>query len=149
MKILSNNKKAYHDYFILKEYEAGIELFGSEVKSIKEGRCNLKDGYCKIKNREVFLYNIHVSPYTNASIFNHDPERPRKLLMHKYEILKIHNKIKEEGLTLIPLKLYLKNGLIKVEIGLAKGKKNYDKRETLAKKDFERKVKKNLKYDNL
>ena len=148
MKIISNNKKAFHDYYILTKYEAGIELFGSEVKSVREGRINLKDSFCKIKDREVFLFNVHISPYTNASIFNHEPERIRKLLLHKNEILKLRQRIKEESLTLIPLKVYItEKGLIKIELGLAKGKQLHDKRDTLAKRDFERKVKKDLKYN--
>ncbi|HOO74786.1 MAG TPA: SsrA-binding protein SmpB [Tepiditoga sp.] len=150
MKILSNNKKAFYDYIILEKFEAGIELFGSEVKSIKEGRANLKDGFCRIQKNEVFMYNTHVSPYVNASIFNHAPERVRKLLMHKREIIKLNNKIKEGGLTLVPTKIYSnEKGLIKVEICLAKGKKSYDKRDALAKKDFQKKLNKKVKYDNL
>lgn len=148
MKIITNNKHATYQYHILEKYEAGIELRGSEVKSLREGRINLKDAFCKIENGEIFLYNAHINQYKNASLFNHDPERPRKLLMHKYEILKLDQKVKEKGLTIVPLKMYFnEKGLVKVEIALVKGKKLYDKREDLAKRDLERRIKKSLKYD--
>ncbi|MDN5341779.1 SsrA-binding protein SmpB [Oceanotoga sp. DSM 15011] len=148
MKIITNNKKAYHDYFILDKFEAGISLTGSEVKSIKNGHINIKDSYCKVKNREAYLNNANITPYGNSSIFNHEPLRQRKLLLHKEELRKIQEKLKKEKLTIIPLKIYItEKGLIKLEIGLAKGKKQYDKRETLAKKDFERKMKRTIKYD--
>ncbi|GAB6188505.1 SsrA-binding protein SmpB [Marinitoga arctica] len=148
MKIITNNKHATYQYHILEKYEAGIELLGSEVKSLRDGRVNLKDAFCKIENGEIFLYNAHISQYKNASVFNHDPERPRKLLMHKYEILKLDQKVKEKGLTIIPLKMYFnEKGLIKVEIALVKGKKLYDKREDIAKRDLERRIKKSIKYD--
>lgn len=148
MKIVASNKQAKFQYHILEKYEAGIELLGSEVKSIRDGRVNLKDAFCKIEKGEIFLYNAHISQYKNASVFNHDPERPRRLLMHKYEILKLDQKIKEKGLTIVPLKMYINNkGFVKVEIALVKGKKLYDKREDIAKRDLERRLRKNLKYD--
>jgi SsrA-binding protein len=148
MKIITNNKQATYQYHILEKYEAGIELKGSEVKSLREGRVNLKDAFCKIEKGEIFLYNAHISQYKNASLFNHDPERPRRLLMHKYEILKLDQKVKEKGLTIIPLKMYFnEKGLAKVEIALVKGKKLYDKREDIAKKDMERRLRKSIKYD--
>jgi SsrA-binding protein len=150
MKIIVNNKKARHDFFIEETYQAGIELLGSEVKSIKDGRINLKDSYAKIKKNEIFLYNINISPYKQSAMFNHEPERPRKLLLHKNEIIKINQKIKQDKSTIIPLKVYVEDrGLIKVDIAVAKGKKKYDKRETIAKRDFDRKLRKIKKYDRL
>jgi SsrA-binding protein len=149
MSITINNKKARHDYHILETIETGIELKGSEVKSIRQGKVNLKDSFAKISKREVILMKTHISPYENSSIFNHDPERPRKLLLHKREILKLENKIKQSGLTLVPIKLYINSrGKVKVELALAQGKKSYDKRESLAKRDFERKIQKNTKYEH-
>lgn len=148
MKIITNNKHATYQYHILEKYEAGIELRGSEVKSLREGRINLKDAFCKIENGEIFLYNAHISQYKSASVFNHDPERPRRLLLHKYEILKLEQKVKEKGLTIVPLKMYFnEKGLVKVEIALVKGKKLYDKREDIAKRDLERRIRKSIKYD--
>lgn len=150
MKIIVNNKKARHDFFIEETYQAGIELHGSEVKSIKEGRISLKDSYAKVKKNEVFLHNVNISPYKQSAMFNHEPERPRKLLLHKYEIIKIDQKIKQDKSTIIPLKVYIDDrGLIKVDIAIAKGKKKYDKRETIAKRDFDRKLRKVEKYDRL
>lgn len=150
MKIITNNKKATHDFFIEETYQAGIELKGSEVKSIKEGRINLKDSFAKIKKNEVLLYNVNISPYKQSAMFNHEPERPRKLLLHKYEIRKINQKIKQDKSTIIPLKVYINDrGLIKVDVAIAKGKKKYDKRETLAKRDFDRKLRKTEKYEKL
>ena len=135
-KLIANNKKAYHDYFIKDTYEAGIELFGTEVKSLRMGKCSLKESFIRIDNKgEVIVYGMHISPYEKGNIFNKDPLRPRKLLLHKYEIKKLKTELDQKGYTIVPLKVYFKGGLAKVEIGLAQGKKNYDKRETLAKKD--------------
>lgn len=135
IKLLANNKKARHEYFIEDVYECGIELKGTEVKSIKKGKVSIKESYCMIENLEVFVYSMNVSPYTQGNIFNVDSLRKRKLLMHKSEIRKLIGKTKEQGYTLIPLRVYEKNGLVKVEIALAKGKNLYDKRETLKKRD--------------
>ncbi|WP_297811415.1 SsrA-binding protein SmpB [uncultured Finegoldia sp.] len=135
IKLLANNKKARHEYFIEDVYECGIELVGTEVKSIKNGKVSIKESYCMIENMEVFVYSMNVSPYTQGNIFNVDSLRKRKLLMHKSEIRKLIGKTKEQGYTLIPLRVYDKNGLIKVEIALAKGKNLYDKRDTLKKRD--------------
>ena len=133
-KVITKNRKAFHDYFIEETYEAGIVLKGTEIKSIRAGKVNLKDSFAKIKDGEVFLMNMHVSPYEQGNRFNHDPTRTRKLLLHRKEINKLIGKTKESGFSLIPLKLYLKNGYCKVELALAKGKKKYDKREELKKK---------------
>jgi len=150
MKIIVNNKKARHDFFIEDTFQAGIQLKGSEVKSIKEGRISLKDSYCKIRKNEIFLYNVNISLYKQSAMFNHEPERPRKLLLHKYEIIKIDQKIKKDKSTIIPLKVYIDDrGLIKVDIAIAKGKKKFDKRETIAKRDFNRKLRKVEKYERL
>ena len=138
VKPVAQNKKAFHDYFVEERFEAGIELFGTEVKSIRMGQLNLKDSYCTIKNGELFLRGMHISPYEKGNIFNRDPVRPRRLLMHKREILKLYGRLKQDGLALIPLSLYLKNARVKVELGLCKGKKLYDKRDSAAKKDAER-----------
>lgn len=135
IKLLANNKKARHEYFIEDVYECGIELVGTEVKSIKKGKVSIKESYCMIENMEVFVYSMNVRPYTEGNIFNVDSLRKRKLLMHKSEIRKLIGKTKEQGYTLIPLRVYDKNGLIKIEIALAKGKNLYDKRETLKKRD--------------
>ena len=130
--------------------EAGIELAGSEVKSVRNGKVSFKDSFCKVESYEIFLYNLHISPYENASIFNHDPERPRKLLLHKKEILRLNERVRKEGFTIIPTKIYFnESGLIKVEIAVAKGKKVFDKREDLAKKDLERRMRKTEKYENI
>jgi SsrA-binding protein len=139
-KVVSQNKKAYHDYFIEETYEAGIVLQGTEIKSIRAGKCNLKDSYARIQNGEAWLYSMHVSPYEQGNRYNHDPLRPRKLLLHNKEIAKLYGEAKEAGMALVPLKVYLKNGFAKVLIGLAKGKKNYDKRETLKKKEANREI---------
>ncbi len=140
VKPVAQNKKAYHEYFILEKYEAGIELFGTEVKSIRNGKVNLKDAWCQIKNNEIFVCGMHISPYEQGNIFNRDPMRVKRLLMHKREIRNLYAKVKQEGLTLIPLTLYFKNGRAKLEIGLCKGKKLYDKREAAARKEAERKI---------
>ncbi|NHM32344.1 SsrA-binding protein SmpB [Neobacillus terrae] len=139
-KVLAQNKKAYHDFFIEETYEAGIVLQGTEIKAIRAGRINLKDSYCRIQNNEIFLYSMHVSPYEQGNRYNHDPLRTRKLLLHGREIAKLLGETKQAGYALIPLKLYLKNGFAKVLIGLAKGKKNYDKREDLKQKEAKRDI---------
>ncbi len=141
----ANNKKAYFDYFIEEKYETGIELYGTEVKSIRQGKVSIKEAFIRIENGEVFVYGMHVTPYEQGNIFNKDPLRPKKLLMHKREIMKLLGQIKEKGYTLVPLQVYIKNGLVKVEIGLARGKKNYDKRETTAKKELNREMERNFK----
>ena len=144
--IVCQNRKAYHDYFIEETFEAGIILTGTEVKSLRAGKANLKDSYARIKDSEVFLINTHISPYTRADSFKQiDPERTRKLLLHKKEILRLIGKTREKGYTLIPTKIYFKGGKAKVEIGLAKGKAFYDKRETIKKKDVQREMQKALK----
>lgn len=140
------NRKAKHDYFIEDTYEAGIVLKGTEVKSIRNGQANLKDSYCIIRNNEIFILNMHISHYKEGNIFNHDETRTRKLLLHHKEILKLNNKIKLEGFTIIPLKLYFKGNYVKILIGVAKGKKDYDKRETIKKRDVEREIRKTMKF---
>ena len=149
MKLVANNKKAYHDYFIDEKYEAGVSLHGTEVKSLRMWKCSIMEAFVWIENGEVFVYGMHVSPYEKGNIFNKDPLRPRKLLMHKYEINKLMGKIKEKGMTLVPLKVYFKGSLVKVEIGLARGKKLYDKRQDIAKKDQRREAEKEFKVKNL
>ncbi|MCC5909630.1 MAG: SsrA-binding protein SmpB [Clostridiaceae bacterium] len=144
-KQLATNKKARHDYFIEETYEAGIELKGTEVKSIRQGKINIKEGYARVENSEVFLYNVHVSPYEQGNIFNVDPIRPRKLLLHKSEIRKLIGYIQQKGYTLVPLSVYLKNGRVKIALGVAKGKAQHDKRQTIAKKDAERRIQKELR----
>lgn len=139
-KIIAQNKKAYHDYFVIEKLEAGIELFGTEVKSLRLGQVNLKDSYCSFKENEIFILGMHISPYEKGNIFNKDPLRPRKLLLHKKEILKLFTQVKQEGMTVVPLSLYLKNAKVKVEIGLCKGKKLYDKRESIAARDAQRNI---------
>ncbi|BAI81334.1 ssrA RNA (tmRNA)-binding protein [Deferribacter desulfuricans SSM1] len=145
MKVLATNKKAYHDYEILEKYEAGIVLKGTEVKSAKNGRINLRDSFIRISNGEAFLLNCHISPYEQGNIMNHDPTRTRKLLLHKREIERLAGKVQEKGLTLVPLRVYLKNNLVKVEVALAKGKKLHDKREAIKKKDLDREISRTLK----
>lgn len=144
-KAVAQNKKAYHDYFVLEKFEAGIELFGTEVKSIREGRLNLKDAWCSIKDGEIFVNGMHISPYEHGNIFNRDPVRVRRLLMHKREIMRLLGQTKQEGLTLIPLSVYFVRGRAKLEVGLCKGKKLYDKRETAAKKDAARNIERSMK----
>lgn len=150
IKLIANNKKARFDYFILETFECGIELFGTEVKSLRLGQCSVKEAWVEIKNGEVFINQMHINPYEKGNIFNKDPLRVRKLLMHKAEIRRLVGKIKEKGLTLVPLQVYFKGSLVKVEIGLAQGKKKYDKRESIAKndqrRDFERNFKGAIKY---
>lgn len=145
IKKVAQNKKAYHDYFVLETYEAGLELFGTEVKSIRDGRVNLKDSWCHIKNGEIFANGMHVSPYEKGNIFNRDPLRPKKLLMHKREIKKLFDLTKQQGYAIIPLSVYFVNGRAKLEIGLCKGKKLYDKREDAAKRDAKRDIDRSLK----
>ena len=141
-----NNKKAYFDYFIEETYEAGIVLTGSEIKSIRKGSCNLKDCYARLKNNEIFLINMFISIYEEGNRFNHDERRQRKLLLHKREILKLRDKTEKDGYSLVPVKLYLKNGRAKVLLGVAKGKKNYDKRQSIKEKDIKRDLEKSYKY---
>lgn len=148
-KLIANNKKAYHDFFIDETYECGIALHGTEVKSMRMGKCSIKEAFVRIENGEVFVYGMHVSPYEKGNIFNKDPLRVKKLLLHKYEINKLLGKIKEKGYTLVPLQVYFKDGKVKVEIGLARGKKLYDKREAIAKKDQRREAEKEFKVRNL
>ena len=148
IKIIANNKKAYFDYFILEKFEAGIELFGTEVKSIRMGHCSVKESFIKIDKGQMYVLNMHINPYERGNIFNKDPLRVRKLLMHKLEIRKLSSKLQEKGLTLVVLSVYIKSGLVKVEVGLAKGKKNYDKRESLAKKDQKREIEHEIKRRN-
>ncbi len=148
-KLIANNKKAYHDFFIDETYECGIALHGTEVKSMRMGKCSIKEAFVRIEDGEVFVYGMHVSPYEKGNIFNKDPLRVKKLLLHKYEINKLLGKIKEKGYTLVPLQVYFKDGKVKVEIGLARGKKLYDKREAIAKKDQRREAEKEFKVRNL
>lgn len=148
-RMIANNKKAYHDYFIEEKYEAGIALHGTEVKSLRMGKCSVKESFIRIERGEIFIYGMHISPYEKGNIFNKDPLRIKKLLMHKNEILKLQGKIAEKGYTLVPLQVYFKNSLVKVEIGLARGKKNYDKRQDIAKKDIRREAERDFKVKNL
>ena len=147
-KLIANNKKAYHDFFIDETYEC-IVLHGTEVKSLRMGKCSIKEAFVRIEDGEVFVYGMHVSPYEKGNIFNKDPLRVKKLLLHKYEINKLLGKIKEKGYTLVPLQVYFKDGKVKVEIGLARGKKLYDKRQDIAKKDQRREAEKEFKVKNL
>lgn len=149
IKLIANNKKAYFDYFIEEKYEAGIALHGTEVKSLRMGKCSVKESFLRIENGEVYIYGMHISPYEKGNIFNKDPLRVRKLLLHKYEINKIAGKIAQKGYTLVPLQVYFKGSLVKMEIGLARGKKLYDKREDIAKKDQRREAEKDFKIKNL
>lgn len=149
VKLIANNKKAYHDYFIEEKYEAGISLAGTEVKSLRQGKCSIKEAFIRIEKGEVYIYGMHISPYEKGNIFNKDPLRVRKLLLHKYEINKMTGRIAEKGYTLVPLQVYLRGSLVKVELGLAKGKKLYDKRQDIAKKDQKREAEKEFKIRNL
>ena len=149
-KIIAQNKKAYHDYFVDEKYEAGIALFGTEVKSLRAGTVNLKDSYCEVKDGELFAVGFHISPYDHGNIFNHEPMRDKKLLMHKKEILKLHGLVSQKGFTLVPLSLYFSGSKVKMEIGLCRGKKLYDKRDDIAKHDAKRTMErtfKNQRYD--
>ena len=149
IKLIANNKKAYHEYFIDEKYEAGIELAGTEVKSIRMGKCNIKEAFVRIDKGEVYVYGMYISPYEKGNIFNKDPLRIRKLLLHRAEIVKLDAKIAQKGYTLVPLQVYFKGSLVKVEIGLARGKKLYDKREDIAKKDQKREIEREFKVRNL
>ncbi len=148
IKIISQNKKAYHDYFVEERYEAGVELFGTEVKSIRAGKVNIKESYCDIKDGEVFVLGMHISPYEQGNIFNKDPLRPKKLLLHKREILKLFGLVAQKGYTLVPLQVYLSNSRVKIEIGLCRGKKLYDKRDDMARNDARRDMERAFKSHN-
>lgn len=145
IRIAAQNKKAYHDYFVLEEFEAGIELFGTEIKSIRQSKLNLKDSWCNIVDGEIFVNGMHISPYDHGNIFNRDPMRVRKLLMHKKEINRLFGTVKQDGLSLIPLSVYFKKGRAKVKVGLCRGKKLYDKRDVAAKKDAARNIERAMK----
>ena len=149
MKLVANNKKAYHDFFIDEKYEAGIELHGTEVKSLRMGKCSIKEAFVRIENGEAFIYGMNISPYEKGNIFNKDPLRIKKLLLHKVEIRKLGGKMSEKGYTIVPLQVYFKDGKAKVEIGLARGKKLYDKRDDIAKKDLRRETEREFKIRNL
>lgn len=148
-KLIANNKKARHDYFLEELFEAGISLHGTEVKSLRMGKCSVKEAFVRIEGGEVIVYGMHISPYEKGNIFNKDPLRPKKLLMHKKEILKLQQKITEKGYTLVPVEVYFKGSLVKVQIALAKGKKLYDKRQDIAKKDQRREAERKFKVSNL
>ncbi len=148
LKTIANNKKAFHDYFVEESLEAGIELFGTEVKSLRQGACNLKDAWCSIIGGEIFVNGMHISPYEKGNIFNRDPTRVRRLLLHKKEINRLFGLMKQQGYTLIPLSVYLKNSRVKVQVGLCRGKKLYDKREDAARKDMKREAERHLKESN-
>ncbi len=148
-KLIANNKKARHDYFVEESYEAGMELHGTEVKSLRMGKCSIKEAFIKIEKGEVFIYNMHISPYEKGNIFNKDPLRVKKLLLHRYEIHKMAGKIQQQGYTLVPLNVYLSGSLVKIEVGLCRGKKLYDKRQDIAKRDQRREAEKNFKVKNL
>ncbi len=148
-KLIANNKKAFFDYFIEDKYEAGISLHGTEVKSLRMGKCSIKESFIRIENGEVYVYNMHISPYEKGNIFNKDPLRVKKLLLHRHEINKLMGQMQQKGYTLVPLNIYFKGSLVKVEIGLARGKKLYDKRQDIAKKDQRREAEKDFKVRNL
>lgn len=149
IKLIANNKKAYHDFFILDTFEAGIALHGTEVKSLRMGKCSIKESFIRIENGEVFVYGMHISPYEKGNLFNKDPLRVKKLLLHKAEINKMLGQVKEKGISIVPLKVYLKGSLMKMEIGLAKGKKLYDKRDDIALKDQKREAERDFKIRNI
>lgn len=148
-KLIANNKKAYHDYFLEEKIEAGIELVGTEVKSLRMGKCSIKEAFVRIDNGEIYIYQMHISPYEKGNIFNRDPLRPRKLLLHKYEILKLEGKIKEKGYTVVPVEVYFNKGRVKLMIALAKGKKLYDKRADIKAKDLKREAGRAFKIKNM
>ena len=148
VKVVAKNSKAYHDYFIEEKYEAGIELAGTEVKSIRLGNVNLKDSFCIIKDGQLAVHGMHISPYEKGNIFNKDPRRPRRLLMHKREIMRLFGRLKQDGLALIPLSIYFKGPRVKLELGLARGKKLYDKRESAARRDAKREIDRTMKTRN-
>lgn len=145
IKVISDNRKAYHDYFVEEKLEAGIILTGTEIKSIRNGRVNLKDSYARIENGEVWLHQMHISPYEQGNRFNHEPLRKRKLLLNRSEIIKLVGKVQQQGLTLIPTKIYLKRGMAKIEIGVCRGKKNYDKRQDIAERDAKREIERHFR----
>ena len=145
IKVMARNREAYHEYFVEEEFEAGIELCGTEVKSIRAGTLNLKDSWCSIKDGEIFVNGMHISPYEKGNIFNRDPVRVRRLLMHKREIAKLHALVKQDGYALVPLSVYFKDARVKLEVGLCKGKKNYDKRDSMAKRDAQREMDRAMK----
>lgn len=149
IKLIANNKKARHDYFLEETYEAGVSLHGTEVKSLRMGKCSIKEAFVHIEHGEVIIYGMHISPYEKGNIFNRDPLRPKKLLMHKSEIRKLEQKIKEKGYTIVPVEVYFRGSLVKVQIALAKGKKLYDKRDDIAKKDMRREAERDFKVRNL
>ena len=148
-KLIANNKKAYHDYFILEKYEVGLVLHGTEVKSLRMGKCSIKESFIRVEDGEMYIYGMHISPYEKGNIFNKDPLRPRKLLMHKKEIQKMVGKIAQKGYTIVPVEVYFKGSLVKVQVALAKGKKLYDKRQDIAKKDQRREAERDFKVRNL
>ena len=148
-KLIANNKKAYYDYFIEDKHEAGLVLHGTEVKSLRMGKCSIKESYVQIINGEVYIINMNITPYEKGNIFNRDPLRPKKLLLHKQEINKLAGKTSQQGYTIVPLQVYISNGKMKIEIGVGKGKKNYDKRDSIAKKDQQREAQKEFKIRNL
>ncbi|MCL2126478.1 MAG: SsrA-binding protein SmpB [Oscillospiraceae bacterium] len=145
VKLVAQNKKAYHDYYILEKFEAGVELYGTEVKSIRQGNVNLKDAFCFVRNGELFTQGVHISPYEKGNVFNRDPMRAKRLLMHKREIMRLYGRIKQDGLALIPLSVYFKDSRVKLELGLARGKKLYDKREAAAERSSEREMERHIK----
>lgn len=148
-KLIANNKKAYHDYFLEETYEAGISLHGTEVKSLRAGKCSIKEAFIRIDNDELILYQMHISPYEKGNIFNRDPLRPKKLLMHRHEISRLQGKIREKGYTLVPVEVYFSGSLVKVKVALARGKKLYDKRADIARKDQKREAQRDFKIRNL
>ena len=148
-KLIANNKKAYHDYFVEESYEAGVALHGTEVKSMRMGKCSIKEAFIRLERGEIFVYGMHVSPYEKGNLFNKDPLRVKKLLMHKQEIGRLAGKVAEKGYTLVPLQVYFKNGRVKVEVGLCRGKKLYDKRQDIARKDMRRETEREFKVKNL
>ncbi|MDO4990243.1 MAG: SsrA-binding protein SmpB [Eubacteriales bacterium] len=148
IKEIAKNRKAFHEYFVLERFEAGVELFGTEVKSIRAGQVNLKDSFCTVKDGELFARGLHISPYEHGNIFNKDPMRPKRLLMHKREILKLQSRVMQEGVALIPLSLYFKDSRVKVELGLCKGKKLHDKRDSAAERESKRDMERALKERN-
>lgn len=145
IQVVARNKKAYHDYFVLDKYEAGIELYGTEIKSIRQGKVNLKDSFCSVDDGEMYAIGMHISPYEQGNIFNRDPMRKKKLLLHKKEIMKLFGQSREQGLSIVPLELYIKKGRAKLEIGLCKGKKLHDKRDVAAKRDAQRTIEREFK----
>ena len=148
VKIIAPNKKAFHDYFVIEKYEAGIELFGTEIKSLRSGQVNLKDSFCKVYNGELYVVGMHISPYEKGNIFNKDPLRLKKLLMHKKEIIKLNSFVAKDGYSLVPLSLYFKGSRVKVEVGVCRGKKLYDKRESALKRDLERENRRGIKLSD-